>query len=199
MHASTGPTGAAGADGATGATGAAGPAGATGVTGAAGPAGATGATGATGAAGPTGPTGPANGLNAYGGKYSNTSQTLNLLLGSQTLVALAQTMPASNVTYTTANSVTVGQTGVYEINYLLTASVSLATTLTVAVRANGTNIPATEIIRGLSVGTVTTFTASSIVSLNSGDILDLAVSALLALSVSLGSGLTAELTVKKLN
>lgn len=149
--------------------------------------------------GATGPTGPSNGLNAYGGCYNNTPQSLSLLLGSQTQIAMAQTMPSLNVTYGTVNTLTLGQTGNYEINFLLTVSVTLATTLTVAVRQNGVNLPSTIIIRALSVGTATQYGGSVIAALNAGDVLDLAASALLALSISLGSGVTAELTAKKLN
>ena len=46
--------------------------------------------GPTGPSGTIGPTGPANGLNAYGGKYNNTSQTLNLSIGSATQIPLKQ-------------------------------------------------------------------------------------------------------------
>ena len=52
-----------------------------------------------GPTGPTGPTGPASGLAAYGGKYSNTAQTLNLGIGTQTQVALPNNMPNLNTTY----------------------------------------------------------------------------------------------------
>lgn len=107
-------------------------------------------------------------------------------------------MPASNVTYGT-NTVIVSNTGVYEINYMILLSVSLGATITVSMRNNGTNIAATAISNTLALGTSTLYTASTILSLNAGDALDLAVSALLALSVSLGSGLTVEFTVKRLN
>ena len=76
-----------------------------------------GPTGATGATGLTGPTGPANGLNAYGGRYNNTSQVLNLGIGTTTVVPLEQTMSNLNTSYATENSIVVQQAGVYEINY----------------------------------------------------------------------------------
>ena len=138
-----------------------------------------GPTGPAGIVGPTGPTGPANGLNAYGGKYNNTPSTLNLIIGSATQIPLANAMPNLNTTYTPANSITVAQAGTYEINYFSNISAAVGTTVTQAVRINGTNIPSTIISRVLAVGVGSTYTGSTIVTLAAGDVLDMAVSALL--------------------
>lgn len=150
--------------------------------------------------GPTGPTGPAgSGLSAYGGRYSNTASTLNLGIGTQTQVPLATTMPNLNTSYTTANSITVAQAGTYEINYFINLSVTVGTTLTLAVRNNGTNIPSTAISRILSVGTNSLYSGSVIVTLAANSVIDMAVSALLALGVNLSSGTNATLTLKKIS
>lgn len=148
---------------------------------------------------PQGPTGPANGLNAYGGKYSNTTQTINLGIGTQSQIALPNTLPSKDVTYTPTNSITVAQAGTYEINYYSNVSAAVATTLTMAIRVNGTNIPSTVISRALSVGVGSVYSGSTIVTLAAGDVLDMALSALLAVGVTLGSGVNATLSVKKLN
>lgn len=148
---------------------------------------------------PQGPTGPANGLNAYGGKYSNTPQTLNLVIGSATQIPLANNMPNLNTTYTPTNSITVSQAGTYEINYFSNVSAALGTTITQSIRVNGTNIPSTIISRDLSVGVSSIYSGSTIVTLASGDIIDMAISALLAVGITLGSGVNATLSVKKLN
>ncbi len=195
----TGPTGPQGLAGATGPTGPQGLAGVTGPTGPQGLAGATGPTGPQGLAGATGPTGPANGLNAYGGKYSDTPQTLNLTIGSSTQIPLANSMPNLNTTYTPANSITVAQAGNYEINYFSNVSAALGTTVTQAVRSNGTNIPATIISRVLSVGVGSIYSGSVIVTLPAGAVIDMAISALLAVGVTLGNGVNSSLTVKKIN
>ncbi len=200
-----GPTGPAGLTGPTGPTGLTGPTGPTGLTGPTGPTGLTGPTGPTGLTGPTGPTGltgptgPANGLNAYGGKYSNTPQTLNLTIGSSTQIPLANSMPNLNTTYTPANSITIAQAGTYEINYFSNVSAALGTTVTQAVRVNGTNIPSTVISRILSVGVGSTYTGSTIVTLTAGSVIDMAISALLAVGITLGNGVNATLSVKKIN
>ena len=108
-------------------------------------------------------------------------------------------MPSLNVTNTTTNSVVVTQAGTYEINYFVNLSAALSTTVTMAVRANGTNIPSTVISRALSVGTNSIYSGSTIVTLAAGTTLDMAVSALLAVGLNLGNGVNASLSVKKLN
>lgn len=163
------------------------------------PQGPTGPQGITGPTGATGPTGSSEGLNAYGGKFSNTDQTINLTIATPSQIALANTMPNSNVTYATANTITVTEAGVYEINYYTNMSAAIATTVTFAVRNNGTNIPSSVISRALSVGVNTIYSGSIIVNLNAGVNLDLAISSLLAVGVTLGSGVNATLSVKKLN
>ena len=184
----TGPTGPAGSgDGATGPTG---PTGATGLTGPTGP---------TGATGLTGPTGPTAGLNAYGGRFNDTAQTINLNIGTPTQIPLANTMPNLNTTYTTANSITVTQAGTYEINFYSNVTVAAGATVTMAVRQNGTNIPSTVISKLLSVGVGSLYSGSIIVTLTANAVIDMAMSALLAVGVNLSSGVNATLSVKKLN
>ena len=173
-------------------------AGATGPTGSTGPTGPQGLAGATGPTGSTGPTGPNAGLAAYGGKYSDAPQTITLGIGTQSQIALPSTMPNLNVTYTPTNSITVTQAGTYEINYYSNVSVALGTTVTLAVRNNGTNIPDTVISRVLSVGVGSIYSGSVIVTLTAGAVIDMAISALLAVGVTLGSGVNATLSVKKL-
>ena len=171
------------------------PRGATGATGATGPAGAIGTTGATGA---TGATGVAD-LNAYGGLYNATPQTLNLTLGGTTQLPIAATMPLKNVSYAPANSITVSAAGVYEINYYTNVSAALGTTVTLEVRRNGTAIPQATLSRVLAVGVGSLYNGSFILTLNAGDVIDMALSALLAVGVTLGGGVNTTLTVKQLS
>ena len=104
-----------------------------------------------------------------------------------------------NTAYATANSITVTQAGTYEINYFSNISVALATTLTMAIRQNGTNIPSTVISRALSVGVSSIYSGSVIVTLPAGAVIDMAMSALLAVGVNLGTGVNATLSVKRLS
>ena len=159
----------------------------------------TGPTGPQGLVGATGPTGPTAGLNAYGGRYSDTAQTLNLTIGSQVQIPLATTLPNLNTTYATANSIIVIQAGAYEINYFSNMTAAIATTVTMAVRNNGANIPSTVISRALSVGVSSIYSGSTIVTLTAGSVIDMAMSALLAVGISLSNGVNATLTVKRIN
>ncbi len=152
-----------------------------------------------GPTGPTGPIGAANGLNAYGGRYNSTGGNISLGIATQSQIPLANTMPNLNTSYATANSITVNQSGIYEINYFTNISVTVGTTVTLAVRQNGSNIPATVVTRALSLGTSSIYSGSVIVSLTAGSVIDMAISALVSVSATLGSGNSANLTVKKLN
>lgn len=108
-------------------------------------------------------------------------------------------MPSADVTYTPVDRITVTTAGVYEINYSTTVSVAVGTTLTLVVRQNGDAIPSATILRVLSVGVSSLFSGSVILTLAAGDEIDMALSALLALGVILGSGVNATLTIKKLD
>jgi len=174
------------------------PQGPTGPTGIIGPTGLTGATGPTGPIGATGPTGPNEGLNAYGGRYNTSASVINLTIGSTSVIPLNLNMPNKNVTYGT-NTITLSETGVYEINYYANITAAVATIVTMAVRNNGTNIESTVISRALSVGVSSVYSGSTIVNLSSGSVLDLSLSALLAVGVTLGTGVGASLTVKRIN
>ena len=224
----TGAAGAAGATGATGATGPTGAAGAaatvtvgtvttaqpgtqatvtnTGTPEAAvldftipqGATGAAGAAGATGATGATGPTGAANGLNAYGGLYTTAAPSLSLSTTPQQ-VTLGDTMPETGVTYTPANSITVTDAGLYDIFYSITITPDTADTITVSPRVNNVDVTGASSVHTLDADEESTFTKSTLVSLNAGDVVDLAVTATQAVTAPVASGTGAVLVVKRLN
>ena len=108
-------------------------------------------------------------------------------------------MPLKNMAYSPANSITAVTEGVYEINYYSNVSVALGTTVTLAVRRNGVAIPQATIARALSVGVGSLYNGSFLIELNAGDVIDIAVSALLAVGLTLGSGVNTTLTVKKID
>ena len=218
----TGPAGVAGATGATGATGAAAtvtigtvttaqPGAQATVTNAGtaeaavldfaipqGATGAAGAAGATGATGATGPTGAANGLNAYGGLYTTAAPSLSLSTTAQQ-VTLGDQMPETGVTYTPANSITVADTGLYDIFYSITITPDTADTITVSPRVNNTDVTGASSVHTLDADEESTFTKSTLVSLNAGDVVDLAVTATQAVTAPVASGTGAVLVVKRLN
>lgn len=138
-------------------------------------------------------------MNAYGGLYNVTPQTLNLTVGGTTQLPITATMPLKNVTYTPANSITATVAGDYEINYYSNVSAALGTTVTMSVRRNGTAIPQATISRVLSVGVGSLYSGSFIITLNAGDVIDMAISALIAVGITLGGGVNTLLTIKQIN
>jgi len=108
-------------------------------------------------------------------------------------------MPLKNTAYTPANSITANVAGVYEINYYTNVSAALGTTVTLAVRRNGAAIPQATVTRVLAVGVGSLYNGSFIISLNAGDVIDMALSALLAVGVTLGGGVNTTLTIKQID
>lgn len=204
----TGPAGATGPAGPTGATGATGPAGPTGAPGAAGPTGATGPAGPAGATGPAGNT--ASGLAAYGGRYNSSTQLLFFTQADEYIpISLNTTMPALNVSYPAANSITVSEAGDYEITYNLLLNANQSITAAAGVRRNGTMLQQTRGSQTLSAddSAGTTYdgrlAASTIVSLAANDVLDLAIAIVRTLPANLDAivngNANALLTVKKIS
>ena len=216
----TGPQGgigATGSQGATGATGATGPQGEVGDTGPqgeigpTGPQGEIGPTGPQGEIGPTGPqgevgdtgpqgeTGPAtDGLAAYGGLYSTSTDTVALTENTPVTLPLGNEMPMLNVTYG-ANSITIEQDGDYEINYGLLGSVNPASTITISVNVNGTPEVSGVISQDFITGTARSMNGTTIVSLNDGDVITLTVEGSAATTLTPLDNVNGYLTVKKLD
>ncbi len=108
-------------------------------------------------------------------------------------------MPALNVTYPTANEITIGQAGDYEIVYSALVSTTGGQELTVAVRVNDVADPSATQTVALTGGVETPLTGSVILTLAAGDVVDLALTSPNAADVTFGTGQTAALTVKKLD
>ena len=138
------------------------------------------------------------GLRAFGGRYNDETQVIQLVVGSTQQIQLPSTMPNRRTSYS-GNTIQINEAGVYEINYFMNASVEVGALVTLAVRKNGENIESTVIERLLEADTGNFYTGSTIVELQSGDEIDMAISALVAVGVTLGTGVNATLSVKKLN
>ncbi len=107
-------------------------------------------------------------------------------------------MPLKNVTAAPVNSLTATVAGVYEVNYYTNVSAALGTTVTLAVRRNGTAIPQATVTRALAVGVASLYNGSFLITLNAGDVIDMAISALVAVGITLGGGVNTTLTIKQL-
>ncbi|MFI0435392.1 MAG: hypothetical protein ACH350_06675 [Parachlamydiaceae bacterium] len=197
----TGPTGPAGSTGATGAgaTGATGPTGAgtTGATGPTGSAGVTGATGPTGAqgvtgAGATGPTGPTGGISPMNYAYAYELATLaDATVAGGADVPFSNNGPINGITHTVPQTtITVPQTGVYQINYNVSITTGAGSALAIAV--NGTVDPSTTIPALIATGEVS---GSCLLSLTAGNTISLRNNSAIPLVLSLAPGVGAMLVV----
>ncbi|MFQ7226972.1 BclA C-terminal domain-containing protein [Enterocloster bolteae] len=148
--------------------------------------------------GSTGPTGAAGGIAAYGGMYRTTTTPISIGIASTQQVAFNNTMPLLNTTVA-ANAITVANTGIYEINWKLVSTASVAVALTLAIRRNSVPIASTTSTRTLSLGVESLFEGSVIFNLTAGDVIDMALSSALAVTLTLSTGTNATLTVKQLS
>ena len=157
-----------------------------------------GATGPQGPQGETGPQGPAGGgLASYGGLYSTATDTLSLTTSNLT-VTLGTGMPAKDVTYGT-NTITVQNDGDYELNYGIIGSTDPAATITLAVAQGGTPITGATVTRVYDQAQNISHNGSAIVTLSSGDVLSLVVSATVTSTFTPNQNVNAYLSVKQLN
>ena len=192
-----GPQGVAGPQGPQGIEGPRGPMGEQGVQGLQGE---QGVPGPRGEIGPTGPSGYAL-LSAYGGKYNNLSATIDTQkVGTWVEVPLTDDMDNINVVNNTPNAIVLEQDGIYEINFGVNFTPSSTNIMTVMVRENSVIIPALTVVRQVSANEAVNISASTIMELKASDKLDIALSATLDnVIVTLGPGMTAYLSVKKLD
>ena len=128
---------------------------------------------ATGATGDTGPTGPAI-ATAFGG-LSNDTQTITLATGSSPYtIELGTTLPAENVTYSPADSITVSEAGTYQISYNSNISTTDASdSITIAVNNGGTPIPSTSVTDTIASGTPVNYNGTVFADLEEGAELNL--------------------------
>ena len=108
---------------------------------------------------------------------------------------LSNNMPNLNVT----NSLTILHAGVYEINYYCNLSLSLAASVSLSIRQNGTIIPSTTLSRTLNASTTAMLINSVILNLQQNDVIDMAFTSTLAATATLSNGVNASFSVKKIN
>lgn len=146
--------------------------------------------------GPTGPTGPA-GSDAYGGIYDDTSEVLDNVR-TLTTVPLTETMPSLNVTYSN-NSIIIGESGVYELNYQCNLAPSTSSTITLTLRNGGNVISQTTIISELNDNYDSLISGNCLLELTSGSAIDMAISTSDSSNIILASGVNSYIIVKKIN
>lgn len=140
------------------------------------------------------------GLGAYGGLASIASQTLNLPEGTAVVIPMDTELPAQDVTYTPANSITIAEAGTYELTYMLAnADADEAGSLAMFVRRNGNEVAESAVTTTTTVGESVFLQGMTVQELAAGDVLDLALFATGPITLTLTNDLSATLIVKKLN
>lgn len=169
-----------------GSVGPTGPMGPAGPVGARGP---TGATGATGLMGPIGATGAPGGIiTGYGMMLSSTPATLPLSASDVPVVLpLTTALPMAGMS-AGVNAVVVGVSGVYWVTFYVNGLTS-ANLVNVTLRRNGVPVAFTN--QTFVAPNNQNVQGTSLLALNAGDVIDLAISSPTAGSVTVGSvGLT---------
>lgn len=166
--------------------------------------------GPQGVQGPPGPPGPAGGFDpAYGGLSQSFSQLIFLTQANTFYpVQLFTQLPTQDVGYENS-SVVINRSGDYVVTYNLLASANFEIDLVSGVRRNGQIIAQTRSAQTLHLSTTSSITndarisVSTIVSLNQGDVLDVAVSVLRSaptgLTLLVGGDANATLAVQLIN
>ena len=198
-----GPTGPQGLRGLTGTTGPQGPQGAIGPTGPKGEPGPQGQqgeqgiTGPQGPQGPTGPTGPAA-ISAFGRKYDNSINNINLQENVAQTIPLASNGPNSGIGVDTANALTINESGTYKVDYYFSGSTSQNANITVEINQNQTSIGSTTIIKDTTANVDTDFIGSSINSFAAGDKITLTIESTSTVTVTPTTGTSAYLNIYKI-
>lgn len=105
-------------------------------------------------------------------------------------------MPINGVTYTPANSITINETGDYEINYSANVTSTNSAAIALAVRENGTEIDSAILTNIFSDGENNIYSGSVIRTLQAGDVINMT---LTSTEAATGSVNNATLSVKLLN
>ena len=118
-------------------------------------------------------------------------------VSSPSQVPLANFVVARNTDYDVLNSITVKEEGVYEISYTLNATVSTATSLTVAVREDNRMIGATKNTQVMPPNYSSTFYGTTIYTLAENSVIDLVLSSTTDTTVTLNNN--ASLVIRKIH
>ncbi len=147
--------------------------------------------------GPTGPVGPSNGLNAYGGIYSNCLNVLHLDKDNSVILPLSDKMLANHMNYFTENSITIEQNGTYEISFVVDVATSQKANITLSVWDNGNLVIATEKTKSLASNEKTVFSGNTICNLQKDSIIRITVASDEITEVAIDEN--ASLVIKKID
>ena len=147
--------------------------------------------------GPTGPIGPSNGLNAYGGIYSNCLNVLYLGIDNSVILPLNDKMLENHMNYTTENSITIEQNGTYQISFVVDVATSKKANITVSVWDNENLVLATEKTKSLAINEKTVFSGNTICNLQKDSIIRITIASDVETEVAIDEN--ASLVIKKID
>lgn len=148
--------------------------------------------------GPTGPTGPETSIENYGGIYGTDFNIITIDPNSSITLPLDENMAFEGVTLG-GNAITILSAGDYKIDSFVGLDPSVSTFgIQVGVFLNNIEIPSTYVFTPIG-DYVQIISTNSIVSLSVGDVLTLQIFSVTGGDVSFVDGLSASLTVFKLN
>lgn len=143
-----------------------GPQGIQGEEGVAGPPGEKGEQGPTG---PQGPKGEPNGIEAYGERYTNSTQRFNLTANTETIIPLETTGVAIFTEFDSTYAINIKKFGTYQISYFLNVATSVDTNYVVSIKASGTRLRSSDIKVQAKANTITQVNGSLLFGLAEGD------------------------------
>ena len=157
--------------------------------------------GDTGERGPQGPAGPPGTefVSSYGIRYSMIDTQLNLPQGVDTIIPLPEKGIAFFTEYPDGNSIKIKENGVYLVSYLLCGATNEECSITMSVRANDILQPATSATSEFSAQMINNISGTTIVSLQSNDIITLNVKSSKAVNMKFNGSTNAMLSVTKIH
>ena len=173
-----------------------GPQGIQGEQGVAGPPGEQGKEGPTG---PQGPKGAPNGLDAYGERYTNSTQRFSLTANMETIIPLEKTGVAIFTEFDSTYAINIKKFGTYQIIYFLNVATSVDTNYVVSIEASGTKLRSSDIKVQSKANTITQVNGSLIFGLAEGDEVTFVITSEQNTELIFDGTTGAKLTVIKLN
>ena len=151
--------------------------------------------------GPQGPAGPPGTefVSSYGIRYSMIDTQLNLQQGIDTIIPLPEKGTAFLTEYPDNNSIKIKENGVYIVSYLLCGATNEECSITMSVRANNVLQPATSATSEFSAQIINNISGSTIVSLQSNDLITLNVKTSKTVNLKFNGSTNAMLSVTKIH
>ncbi len=136
---------------------------------------------------------------AYANLYSTSNTALNLTAATPSNVPLATVGISNNVTTSTANKLTITNTGDYKIDYLFSGAPGVAATLTLNVKNNGNTVAGSSISESATANETVNLQGTVLATLNANDVINLDISSQVEATVTPSDGTNAYLVITKLN